>query len=215
MTIDSTASAQRREHWQTVYTNKADAELSWFQERPDTSLALISRIEPRPIRIVDVGGGQSALVGALLDAGPDDPPESIAVLDIASAAIERAQARLGDRSARVRWIVGDVLTLDALPTVDLWHDRAVFHFLVEPEEQRRYAARAAASVVPGGHLIVATFGPDGPERCSGLPVARREAASLEAAFSPAFRMIETASEIHLTPWGKPQAFLYGLLRREG
>ena len=210
-----TSSTTAQAHWQSVYTSKADAELSWFQQHPSASLALISRIEPRPVRILDVGGGQSALVGALLDAGPNDPPESLAVLDLAPAAIERAKARLGDRSDRVRWIVGDVLTLDALPKVDLWHDRAVFHFLVEPDEQRRYAERAADSVVPGGHLLVAAFALDGPERCSGLPVMRRDAASLEAAFAPAFRRVDSRSETHVTPWGKPQAFVYGLLQREG
>ena len=137
------------------------------------------------------------------------------MLDIAAAAIERAKARLGDRADRVRWIVGDVLMLEALPAVDLWHDRAVFHFLVEPQDQRRYVEQAAASVVPGGHLIVATFGPEGPERCSGLPVMRRDAASIEAAFAPAFRLIDSVSETHVTPWGKPQAFVYGLMQREG
>ena len=215
MDTGSSTPSNRRDHWQAVYTNKADAELSWFQDRPSSSLALIRSIEPRPVRILDVGGGQSALAAALLDAGPADPSTSIAVLDIAAAAIERAKARLGDRADRVRWIVGDVLMLEALPAVDLWHDRAVFHFLVEPQDQRRYVEQAAAPVVPGGHLIVATFGPEGPERCSGLPVMRRDAASIEAAFAPAFRLIDSVSETHVTPWGKPQAFVYGLMQREG
>ncbi|MGA1043919.1 MAG: class I SAM-dependent methyltransferase [Phycisphaerales bacterium] len=208
-------SSHRRDHWQSVYTDKADSELSWFQERPEQSLALIRTITPRPVRILDVGGGQSALVGGLLDEGPDDPPSSIAVLDLAPAAIERAKARLGPRSDRVRWIVGDVLDAEHLPQVDLWHDRAVFHFLVAEEDQRRYAERAAAAVVPGGHLIVATFGPEGPEKCSGLPVARHDAASLEAAFAPRFRLVDSAREVHTTPWGKPQEFTYAVLRRIG
>lgn len=215
MTDPSSLPASRREHWQAVYTTKRDAELSWFQDRPEQSLALIRTITPRPVRVLDVGGGQSALVGVLLDDGPADPPRSIAVLDLASAAIDRAKARLGPRSERVRWIVGDVLGPEALPPVDLWHDRAVFHFLVAEDEQRRYAERAAAAVVPGGHLIVATFGPDGPEKCSGLPVARRDATSIEAAFAPAFRLIGSASEVHATPWGKPQPFVYAVLRRVG
>ena len=215
MDTGSSTPSNRRDHWQAVYTNKVDAELSWFQDSTSSSLALIRSIEPRPVRILDVGGGQSALAAALLDAGPADPSTSIAVLDIAAAAIERAKARLGDRADRVRWIVGDVLMLEALPAVDLWHDRAVFHFLVEPQDQRRYVEQAAASVVPGGHLIVATFGPEGPERCSGLPVMRRDAASIEAAFAPAFRLIDSVSETHVTPWGKPQAFVYGLMQREG
>lgn len=209
------ASPSRQEHWQAVYTTKRDAELSWFQDRPATSLDLVSSLVPRPVRVLDVGGGQSALAGELLRAMPDAPAGAIAVLDIAPAAIERAKARLGSSADRVRWIVGDVLEAPDLPTVDLWHDRAVFHFLADPDEQRRYAGRAAASVVPGGHLIVAAFGPEGPERCSGLPVARRDAASLEAAFAPAFRMVRSVLETHLTPWGKPQAFVYAVLRREG
>jgi SAM-dependent methyltransferase len=208
-------SSHRRDHWQSVYTTKTDSELSWFQDRPTRSLDLIHRLAPRPVRVLDVGGGQSALVGALLDDGSGDPPGSIAVLDIAPAAIERAKARLGPRSERVRWIVGDVLEVEHLPQVDLWHDRAVFHFLTDGAEQRRYAEAAAKAVVPGGHLLVATFGPAGPEKCSGLPVARCDAAAIEAAFAPAFRLLASASEVHTTPWGKPQEFTYAMLRRNG
>lgn len=209
----ATSSAAAEAHWQSVYLAKSDAELSWFQDRPATSLSLHARIDPRPVRVLDVGGGQSALVAALLDAGPEDAPGSISVLDIAPAAVERARLRLGERSDRVRWIVGSVLEVDSLPSVDLWHDRAVLHFLTEPSDRRRYVDRAAASVVAGGHAIVANFGPQGPERCSGLPVLRQSANEIAALFASSFDLVDQAEETHLTPWGKPQQFVYSLLRR--
>lgn len=197
------------EHWQTVYTTKPDAELSWFQDHAAVSCRLVERLAPSPTRAIDIGGGQSALAAALLELGIGE----VAVLDIAPAAIERAQRRLGASAGRVRWIVGDVLETRDLGPVDLWHDRAVFHFLTAPDERRRYADIAAATVVPGGHVIIATFAPDGPERCSGLAVQRYDPASLAEVFGPAFEPVESLAEQHATPWGREQAFTYVVLRR--
>lgn len=208
------ADFDRQAHWEDVYRTKGDAELSWFQEEPTSSLVLIDRNRVRPARAIDIGGGQSSLAGILLDRGVAE----VAVLDISSAAIERAKVRLGERATRVRWIVGDVLEvgdvgLEDLGPVDLWHDRAVFHFLTDPAERARYAATAARAVVPGGALAVSTFAPEGPERCSGLPVHRFDADALEREFAPAFRLVDRAAETHVTPWGKAQPFTCALLRR--
>lgn len=201
----------RQQHWETVYRTKADADLSWFQAAPQTSIALIRALQPAPASAIDIGAGQSALAGQMLDAGIPD----VAVLDIAPAAIERAKARLGSRAERVRWITADVLEANDLGTFDLWHDRAVFHFLTDPHDRERYIQAAARTVQPGGHAIIATFAPTGPERCSGLPVQRYDAAALAAEFAPAFTLTTSTTETHATPWGKTQDFIYTVLRRAG
>lgn len=198
-----------RTHWQQVYLTKPDAELSWFQAHPERSLAIIEAIAPPPRRAIDVGGGQSSLAGELLRLGV----EEVTVLDISDAALERARARLGGDAGRVRWLAADVLDAADLDPVDLWHDRAVFHFLTDPADRTRYADIAARTVAQGGTLVLATFGPDGPERCSGLPVHRSDAESIAAAFAPAFEPVSSDRESHLTPWGKPQSFVYASLRR--
>lgn len=200
----------RAAHWEGVYRAKGDRELSWHQDRPVVSLTLIDAIRPRPQRAIDVGGGQSAMAGALLERGV----ERVTVLEISPAAVERARARLGPAAGGVRWVVGDVLAPpEGLGEFDLWHDRAVFHFLTEAEERERYIASAGAAVRPGGHAVVAAFAPSGPERCSGLPVCRYDAAGIAGAFAPAFELVASASETHMTPWGKPQDFAYAVLRR--
>lgn len=202
------------EHWENVYKSKADAELSWFQRAPEVSVALIKGLgpgaEPGARRVIDVGGGQSALAGELLERGLAG---EVTVLDISAAAVERGKARLGAPAARVRWIVGDVLEAGALGPVDVWHDRAVFHFLTRAAERRRYAALAAGAVAPGGHAIVATFAPTGPEKCSGLAVSRFDAPSLAAEFAPHFELVASRAETHTTPWGKGQGFTWVVLRR--
>jgi SAM-dependent methyltransferase len=203
----------RRQHWEAVYQTKSDEQLSWYQARPEVSLRLIEGLRPPPRRVIDVGGGQSALAGELVARGV---PE-VTVLDVSAGALERARARLGPAVAgRIRWVHGDVLEVGAgLGPVDLWHDRAVFHFLTDPGDRRRYAAAAAEAVVPGGHAIVATFALTGPERCSGLPVCRYDAEGLGAEFAPAFRLAGSAAETHVTPWGKAQDFTYAVLERTG
>lgn len=198
-----------REHWEGIYRTKDDTELSWFQSRPSVSLSLIESLRPKPRRVIDVGGGQSTLAGELLERGV----EEVAVLDISASAIERGKERLGLRADRVRWIIGDVLEPQDLGEFDLWHDRAVFHFLTEPEDRRRYVSTARRAVCEGGHAIVATFALTGPEMCSGLPVRRYDAARLASELGRSFQLVGSASESHTTPWGTVQDFTYAVLRR--
>ncbi len=201
-----------REHWQAVYEQKTDAELSWFQASPAVALELVDSLSPRPARVIDVGGGQSLLAGELLARGVGQ----VTVLDIAQAAIDRGRARLSEHGApdaRIDWRVGDVLAARDLSNYDWWHDRAVFHFLTEGADRARYVAVATAAVRAGGHLMVATFGPRGPDKCSGLPVRRYDAAELAQEFGAAFKLVAQREETHTTPWGKPQEFAYAVLRR--
>jgi SAM-dependent methyltransferase len=199
----------RQAHWQRVHRDKSPEELTWFQAVPEVSLALIERAGCKPDEpVIDVGAGSSRLVDELLDRGFDH----VIILDIAEAGLNAAQQRLGERAARVEWIEGDVLEL-ALPTdLALWHDRAVFHFLVEAEERRLYLDQLRASLRPGGHVIIATFAEDGPERCSGLPVARYSPRQLDETLGADFELIESRAEVHLTPAGREQRFVYCLFR---
>jgi len=153
-------------HWETVYTSKGDAELSWTQAEPAASLALIEEVCPAG-RVIDVGGGTSLLAARLLDRG-----YAVTVLDISQAAIDRARQRLGARAGEVGWVVADVTAAPDLGTFDVWHDRAVFHFLTAPADRAAYAALLARTVPAGGHAVIATFALDGPEKCSGLEVRR-------------------------------------------
>jgi SAM-dependent methyltransferase len=196
-----------KDHWETVYSSKADADVSWTQPEPQMSLLLIAEVCPSG-RVIDVGGGTSVLVDRLLDQG-----YSVAVLDISEAALQRAKARLGQRAEKVRWIVADVTVNPTLETADLWHDRAVFHFLTEPADRAAYVDLLRRTVPVGGHAIIATFALDGPEKCSGLPVCRYDGPALAREFAPAFSLIRSAPESHVTPWGKRQSFQYSLFRR--
>jgi len=199
----------RRDHWESVYRDKGDCDLSWFQARPEMSLSMIDGISSPPRRVIDIGGGQSALAGELLARGV----EAVTVLDISGAAIERGKERLGPLAERVSWIVADVLDSSDLGQFDVWHDRAVFHFLTGEEERRRYVAAAADAVFPGGHAIMATFALTGPEVCSGLQVRRYDAARLAREFAPSFQLLNCMAETHATPWGKTQDFTYVTLVR--
>jgi len=197
----------RKSHWDAVYANTASKTLSWYQRRPTLSLQLIGRTAlPKSARIIDVGGGESSLVDGLLSRGYGD----ITVLDLSRAALERARARLGKAdAARVEWREGDILDTD-LPgeQFDIWHDRAVFHFLTTPHERDTYIQRVESAVRPGGHVIVATFAEDGPTRCSGLPVARYSPTELHDTFGSAFRLVASEHEVHRTPSGAEQRFTY-------
>ena len=159
-------------------------------------------------RVIDVGGGDSRLVDSLLDRGL----EGITVLDISPSAIARSQDRLGARAAHVNWIVADVTAEWAAPTVDVWHDRAVFHFLVEQADRDRYVARLRQPVTPGGHAAIATFAPDGPTKCSGLPVMRYSSETLTAQLGHGFELVRSFTESHVTPMGTTQSFLFALFR---
>src|SRR3954469_3223916 len=157
-------------HWQTVYETKAPDEVSWFQREPRLSLSLITRVAPSlHARIIDVGGGASTVVDGLISAGYTN----VTVLDLASAALQQARKRLGPDATRVTWSVSDLLNATIAPaSIDVWHDRAVFHFMTRAEDRSRYTSQVQRSVRPGGHVLVATFAEDGPPRCSGLDVAR-------------------------------------------
>jgi ubiquinone/menaquinone biosynthesis C-methylase UbiE len=195
-------------HWESIYRTKRSDQVSWFQREAALSLALIRRIEPRSTaRIIDVGGGASTLVDGLLHAGY----RSLTVLDLSSTALDEVRSRLGPAGADVTWLEADVLeTTWPSATFDVWHDRAVFHFLTAADERARYVKQAQRAVRPGGHVLVATFADDGPTHCSGLPVARYTPASLHQEFGPGFRLLETAREGHVTPAGGRQSFVYCL-----
>lgn len=201
-----------QEHWQDVYSRKSPQEVSWYQPAATTSLALIERAGLGPdAAILDVGGGASTLVDGLLARGF----HAITVLDLAAAALAATQARLGERGAGVTWREGDITTA-TLPTAayDLWHDRAMFHFLVTPEARAAWHENLMTALKPGGYVVLATFADDGPEKCSGLPVRRYSEAGLQAELGEAFDLIESRREGHRTPGGNEQRFVYGLFRRQ-
>lgn len=201
---------QPESHWNDVYRTKAPDGVSWYSPHLDTSLQLIKRIAPKWPAIIDVGGGESTLVDDLLAEGY----RYLTVLDISAEAINVAKKRFGPAlSAYITWRVDDITKAD-LPRnyYDVWHDRAVFHFLTREEDRRAYVERVAWSMKPGGHVIVATFGPEGPTKCSGLDVVRYDADALHAQFGKHFRMLTSHTETHNTPWGATQQFLYCLCR---
>lgn len=183
--------------------------MSWFQPEPEPSLGLISSVLPVCGRVIDVGGGTSMLIDRLLELDAS----SIAVLDISAAALEESRKRLGSAADGVRWITGDVTQVQEIGQFDVWHDRAVFHFLTDPADRRRYTELALKSVPNGGHLIIGTFGPQGPTQCSGLPVCRYDAAAIVAELGPQVELIREIQHEHITPWGKPQQFTFAVLRR--
>jgi 2-polyprenyl-3-methyl-5-hydroxy-6-metoxy-1,4-benzoquinol methylase len=201
-----------RTHWQKIYTTKGPEQVSWYRAHLETSLALIKNaVQDRTASIIDVGGGESTLVDDLLEQGF----QSVTVLDVSQAAIDVNKTRLGERAGNVRWLVADITQIELEPKVyDVWHDRAVFHFLTAQELRAAYVRQVIRSVKPGGHVIVSTFGPEGPTKCSGLDVVRYDANSLHHEFGARFRMLESSKEVHQTPFGSKQQFLYCLCRME-
>ncbi|GGI28054.1 class I SAM-dependent methyltransferase [Bradyrhizobium guangdongense] len=200
----------RTTHWQTVYATKAESEVSWFQDSPAISLEMIRAATPdRSAAIIDIGGGASRLADALLHEGY----RNLAVLDLSANALDAAKQRIGPAASAVDWIVADATTWRPARTYDVWHDRAAFHFLTDPRDRAAYVERLRTAVAPGGHVIIATFAPDGPEKCSGLPVQRHDSASLSGELGPDFELVETRSETHQTPWHSTQAFQFSRFRR--
>lgn len=195
----------RHRHWESVYSNRAAEEVSWFKPHAASSLRLIEGCTDTNAHVIDVGGGASVLVDGLLDAGY----RHLTVLDLAESALTVSRKRLGARAQSVHWVVADI-TQAHLPTAhyDVWHDRAVFHFLTAPADRARYVAQVLKSVKPGGHVIVAAFGPGGPLQCSGLDVMRYAPDALHAEFGMPFRLLKHETEIHHTPAGKEQEFVY-------
>lgn len=195
-----------KQHWENIYTEKSANKVSWFQEHADLSLKLIKNAElSSTASIIDVGGGASILVDDLLA----NNYENITVLDLSGSALNAAKERLGKRASKVKWIEGDVLEAE-LPEngYDVWHDRAVFHFLVDEEDRRAYVRKVLSGVKPGGLVIVATFAEDGPTKCSGLPVMRYNANQLHSEFGDPFQLLGHERELHLTPDGSEQKFVY-------
>ena len=193
-------------HWEKVYTTKAPDAVSWYRPHLETSLALIVRAaDARTASIIDIGGGESTLVDDLLAWGY----ENITVLDVSQTAIDVTKKRLGLAAEKIHWLVADITEAELEPgAYDVWHDRAVFHFLTASEQRVAYVRNVAHAVRPGGHVIVSTFGPEGPTKCSGLDVIRYDAESLHHQFGVRFRLVESSKELHRTPFGTTQQFLF-------
>ena len=206
---DSVSQMDRRRHWENVYRTKRETEVSWYEAEPAVSLALIQNVAPNGGRIIDVGGGASLLVDHLVTAGKWD----VTVLDISAAALEMAKARLCEKASEVQWIEADVTEVQHLGKYDIWHDRAVFHFLTEPEDRHRYLVRLYDALRPGGHVVLGTFGLEGPEKCSGRPVCRYDAQALATALGRDYRLVQQRAHSHQTPSGKTQLFTFGVFRK--
>jgi SAM-dependent methyltransferase len=193
-------------HWERIYAEKAPDQVSWYRPHLEASLALIEQYAPeRSLSIIDVGGGESTLVDDLLGRGY----ENNTVLDISQTAIDANRKRLGKVSERVHWLVGDITRVQLeSSTYDVWHDRAFFHFLSAPSQRAAYVRQVAHAVKRGGHVIVSTFGPEGPTKCSGLDVVRYDAESLHTEFGAQFHLLNSSVELHRTPFGTVQQFVY-------
>jgi 2-polyprenyl-3-methyl-5-hydroxy-6-metoxy-1,4-benzoquinol methylase len=203
-------SSERQNHWTGVYEQKAPSAVSWYQPEPEPSLLALDRLGAGSSNsLIDVGGGASNLVDALVRQGWKD----ITVLDIAAPALEAAKERLGSDSQEVHWEVADITEWEPSRSYGVWHDRAVFHFLTEPGQRASYRRALSNGLVPGGLLIIATFALDGPEKCSGLAVQRYDPASLASELGEEFRLIESWREEHVTPWGAGQSFNWCAFRR--
>lgn len=199
------------QHWNTVYSSKAEDEVSWFQPYPKTSMEFVDLFHlPLEANIIDIGGGDSHFVDALLDKGF----KNIWVLDISANAIERAKQRLGERASKVHWIVCDVVDFAPAIQFDLWHDRAAFHFLTSEENIYKYVSIAEDSIKKNGYLVLGTFSESGPKKCSGLDIKQYSAASMSSRFEISFDRIKCFKEDHLTPFNTVQNFLFCSFRKK-
>lgn len=195
----------RKSHWQNIYQDKGSTDVSWYQQEPSLSLELIGDTGIHlDDAIIDVGGGTSLLVDHLLDLGYT----SLAVLDISAVALNHAKSRLVNRSAHIEWFEADITEFQAPHPFSLWHDRAVFHFLTEPQDRVKYVNVLSQSLIPGGHVIIAAFAIGGPEKCSGLDIVQYDAGKLSAELGASFRLVDQRKEVHLTPANKEQLFQY-------
>ncbi|WP_018926365.1 class I SAM-dependent methyltransferase [Pseudomonas umsongensis] len=202
---------QSKAHWEYIYSNKPADRVSWFQEHAAISLRLIQQTGvPFSASIIDVGGGASTLVDDLIENGFTQ----LSVLDLSASALATAKHRLGSNAGKVIWIEGDIIEISLPPqTYDVWHDRAVFHFLISADERQAYIEKILTSVKPGGYVIVATFAEDGPTQCSGLPVRRYSANELHSEFGEPFELLGHEKEDHHTPFGTIQKFVYCYCRK--
>jgi len=204
---------ERKQHWEQVYKTKAPDAVSWYAPHLDESLKYITAagLVREHAAVIDVGGGEATLVDDLLAAGY----QNLSVLDISAKALEVAAERLGSRAGMVTWLAADILEHEfAEASVDIWHDRAVFHFPTSSEQRQAYVAQVLKALRPGGFAIVGTFGPNGPEKCSGLPVMRYAPDSLHSTFGTRFTLLKHSIDVHTTPWNAPQEFVYCFCRRE-
>jgi trans-aconitate methyltransferase len=198
------------DHWNRVYGEKAHEDVSWFQQRPSVSLAAIDRhVEGNKCAFIDIGGGASLLVNHLAERGWKD----LTILDISGSALAVAKQRLGERAAIVEWIVADITRWRPERGYDVWHDRAVFHFLTQRDQRDAYRNALQSGTHPGSIVIMATFAPDGPEKCSGLIVERYDSRALASELGSSFELLEDWREMHQTPWGSGQSFNWCVFRR--
>jgi ubiquinone/menaquinone biosynthesis C-methylase UbiE len=202
----------RKKHWEEVYASKDEERLGWYRPRLETSLAWIEELGlDADAPIIDVGGGVSTMIGDLLDAGH----QSITVVDISEAALSSAAEKLGAKGKKVNWLEGDITSLKMpISHYDLWHDRAAFHFLTEPWQQRLYRDNLLKTLKPGGYLIIGVFAPEAPARCSGLQVQRYEHRALHTVLGEEFELLRHQKELHVTPGSVEQMYLYCLFRRK-
>jgi len=206
------AEASRLAHWEDVYTSREETGVSWFQDNPAPSLELIERAgATKDSDIIDIGGGASRLADHLLERGF----RRVTVLDISQGALDLACLRIGRRASEVRWIAADVTEWNPSRRFDIWHDRAAFHFLVDPSDRAAYVARLKEALRPGGHAIIATFALDGPEKCSGLPVYRTDASGLAKELGDEFTLVESRRHDHVTPSNATQRFQFSVFQRRG
>jgi ubiquinone/menaquinone biosynthesis C-methylase UbiE len=196
--------SDRKTHWEDVYRGKAAHELAWFQPRAGTSLDLIAAAGIPNAAVIDMGAGASRLVDDLVAAGFVD----VTVVDIAEAALAQARARLGERAERIDWITADATEVELPRQYDIWHDRAVFHFLTTDADRAAYLDRLGRFLKVGGQAIIAAFAPEGPDKCSGLPVRQYDEQTLAAILGPNYALLDTRRELHTTPAGIEQAFVY-------
>ncbi|MDR7224961.1 class I SAM-dependent methyltransferase [Aminobacter aminovorans] len=205
-------SDDRASHWETIYRTKTEDQVSWFQQTPEPSLTLLELAGATPDAvIVDIGAGASHLVDVLIGRGFDD----VTVLDLSQAALDADHTRLGPDASRVTWIRSDVTDWQPERNYDIWHDRAAFHFLTDAVDQAAYAAVLKRAVKAGGHAIIGTFAPDGPEKCSGLPIVRHDADSIGKLLGGSFELIDTRRHEHRTPWDSVQLFQFSTFRKQG
>lgn len=201
----------RKQHWETIYTTKKFEEVSWYQPKPEFSLSLLDEYQAKSTdAIIDIGGGDSFLVDFLLNRSFED----ISVLDISENALQRAQSRLANAATKVHWIASDITQFEPKRTYDFWHDRAVFHFLTQPEDVKAYATNAAKGIKSGGILIVGTFSENGPLKCSGIEIKQYNEASMKAVFEADFDTLKCSDHLHTTPMNTEQHFIFCVFRRK-
>jgi len=199
-----------KDHWENIYTSKSAKEVSWYAPHLEKSLELILDLNlPKDSAIIDIGGGASTLPDDLLSHGFNN----VTVMDISAKALQAAKDRIGAKSKQITWLEADVTTADLKSTYHLWHDRAVFHFLTDPADRKRYLHTLKNSLIPKGYVLMATFGPNGPLKCSGLEIVRYSPENLHEQFGGDFKMIKQFTEIHKTPFHTEQEFIYCLFKK--